>query len=121
MIIKDDEYYKKELSEDIMNIMLLDRNKEPYTRFKKTLKDLKQKKCIVKSGWKSGSGIGFTLIFDKHGNGDPYSEFLSGIENKSNVHNFIMGLNPKTFHFKQETVVNNKTRLMLMFKLKRDE
>ncbi len=121
MIVKDDEYYKKELSEDIMKIMLADRNKESYARFKKTLKGLKAQKCIVRNGWTSGKSIGFTLAFEKYGEGEPFNEFIDGIEDKSNVHYFITGLQPEIFHYNPRYSVNNETHSMLMFKLKRNE
>ncbi len=121
MIVKDDEYYKKELSEDIMKIMLADRNKESYAKFQETIKDLKPKKCVVKYAWKAGGAINFTLAFEKHGKGEPYDEFLNGIENKSPVFYFIMGLAPEIFHFNTETVLDNETHLIFRIKFEREE
>ena len=109
------------LSEDIMRIMTLERNKENYAKFQDTIKDLKPKKCIVKFGWASGDEISFSLIFEKYGNEDPFDEFIKGIEDKEGAFNFIMGLDPTIFHFNLITVVNIHEYLMLTFNLKRYE
>ncbi len=121
MNTEKEEIIKKNLSQDIKKIMTMDRNKENYEKFQNTIKDLKPKKCIVKFGWASGKAIGFTLIYEKEGNGNPYNEFIEGIEDKAKAFHFIMGLAPTIFHFNPITVVNNETHLMFMFKLMRHE
>ena len=112
---------QEKLSEDIKRIMTLAHNKENYNKFQNTIKGLKPKKCIVKSGWVSGENIDFALIYEKNGTNKPFDEFIKGIEDKAKAYYFIMGLNPTFFHFNPITVVNDEQYLMLMLKLIRDE
>ncbi len=121
MNTEKEEIIKKNLSQDIKKIMTMDRNKENYAKFQNTIKDLKPKKCIVKFGWASGKYISFSLIYEKNGKRNPFDEFIEGIEDKEETYYFINGLHPTIFHFNPISIVNNKTHLMFMFKLKRDE
>ncbi len=117
--MKSESTLKKHLHEDIKRIMTLEQNKENYEKFQAVLKNIKPKKCIVKSGWSSGKDIQFALIYEKYGNGNPFDEFIEGIEGKVEAYNFIMGLNPTVFHFNPITAVSDDEYSMLMFKLKR--
>ncbi len=119
--MKSESTLKKHLHEDIKRIMTLEQNKENYEKFQTVLKNIKPKKCIVKSGWSSGEAISFSLIYSKFGNGNPFDEFIEGIEEKSEVFHFIMGLDPTVFHFNPITAVSDDEYSMLMFKLKRNE
>ncbi len=121
MNTEKEEIIIKNLSQDIKRIMTMDRNKENYAKFQNTIKDLKPKKCIVKFGWASGKAIGFTLIYEKDGNGNPYNEFIEGIEDKAEAFYFIMGLAPTIFHFNPRYTVSDHQYSMLFFKLKKYE
>ena len=111
---------KKSLSEFIKKIMTSTANKKNYKAFQDTVKNLHPKSCIVKFGWKSGTAINFTLAYEKGGNGEPYNEFIEGIKDKKKAYYFIVGLEPKIFHFNPITVANIDNYLILMFKLKRN-
>ncbi|OQX99206.1 MAG: hypothetical protein B6I24_03260 [Bacteroidetes bacterium 4572_128] len=119
-MIKEQEI-KKHLSEDIKKIMNLPINKKNYFAFQEVIKDLRPKNCMVKFGWESGTAINFTLVYKKNGSGDPYDEFIKGINDKAHAYYFIMGLNPNIFHFNQITVAHIEDYLILKFNLKRNE
>ncbi len=116
---RTEEYYKTEIAVEIRRIMKIEKNKEASTKFLKAINSIKPKSCSVKSGWHSGSNIGFTLAFEKGGEQNPFELFIENIEDKAETHGFICGLFPEIFHFNPIYSFDNKTHYFLKFKLKR--
>ncbi len=118
---RTEEYYKTEIAVEIRRIMKIEKNKETAAKFLEAINSVKPKSCSVKSGWRSGSDIDFTLAFEKNGNKNPFDLFIENIEDKAETHGFICGLYPEIFHFNPMYSLNNETHSYISFKLIKNE
>ncbi len=111
------------LSDIIKQVLDEKRNTKARKQFLKATKNLKPASCKVKVGWRSGSGIVFTCLFVKDGNGELFTEIEKGIENVNEIKHFIYGLNPKKFHFNPKLVFDElkPNQFFIEFKLLRNE
>ena len=107
---------RNHLIEIFHEIINLPENIETKQLFLNATSKYKYKSCDTRIGWASGIGINIVCKLDKFGKNECIDTIVDGIEDIAEPLFFILGLNPKIFHFNPQTVIDQEQNMFFMFK-----
>jgi len=110
-----------QLEEELRKSFTARRNNKTLNLLYYSLKNIKPKKCFVKTDWVSGKYIAFNCTLEKGGDSELIKEIAKGIQNKTEDLNFIYGLNPVVLKFDTSFVEEDAQYLYFRFKLERED
>ncbi len=110
------------LEEILTEIIFAKNNKKTAKLLFDKIKDLKFKNCIIRTGFVSGQYISFDCLCQKNGEDEIIKAIVKGMENKERDLYFMMGLNPKIFHFNPDFICDyEEDKFYVGFKFEKND